>query len=116
MKRIHLGLAGFAVGVWLLATPAARAGFTGAERLEGVVLDVDGAPAGGSVVILAGERIRRDTLTNDGGGFVIDPVTPGVYLLKATVGSLASDEVRIEVRADEAPLHVTIVLKPPRPV
>jgi len=98
--------------LWLCASVAARA-LTGAERLEGVVVDGGGAPAGGVVVILAGRGVRRDALTNDGGGFQIDPVAPGSYLLSANAGSIASGEVRIEVRDGEAPPHVTLVLKPP---
>jgi hypothetical protein len=98
--------------LWLCASVAARA-LTGEERLEGVVVDGGGAPAGGVVVILAGRGVRRDTLTNDGGGFQMDPVAPGTYLLSASAGSIASGEVRIQVRDGEAPPHVTLVLKPP---
>lgn len=98
------------------AAGAPQAPACGSERLEGMVMDVAGTPAGGVIVSLSGSNIRREAMTNNGGGFTIEPVTPGVYLLSATIGSVASEEVRVEVRAGEAPPHVTLTLRPPQPV
>jgi hypothetical protein len=95
-----------------LASGATARAVTGADRLEGMVVNSGGAPAGGVIVSLSGRGVRREALTNDGGGFQIEPLTPGVYLLSATAGSIASEEVRVEIHEGEAPPHVTLTLKP----
>ncbi len=85
------------------------------ERLEGVVLDVGGAPASGAAVTLTGRELRRESPADAGGRFFLE-APPGVYLLRAATGSVESAEIRIEIRADETPPLVTLQLRPPMPV
>ena len=112
-RRIALIAAALAVS---LPMAAQQVSATGAERLEGMVMDVGGTPAGGVIVRMSGRSMSREALTNNVGGFTIEPVAPGVYLLSAAAGSIASEEVRVEVREGEAPPHVTLTLRPPLPV
>jgi hypothetical protein len=100
----------------LLAAAPARGDDGDQGRLEGVVMDAGGAPAAGATVILAGHGVHRDTPADAGGRFRIGPIDPGVYLLSATLGSIASSEIRVEVREGEAPALVTLLLRPPLPV
>ena len=115
IRRVPL-LCGAALILSLPGTVWTPAALTGAERLEGMVVDVGGMPSGGAIVSMTGRGLRREALTHDGGGFLIEPVAPGVYLLSAAAGSIASEEVRIEIKDGEAPPHITLTLKPPLPV
>jgi hypothetical protein len=107
----------------LLALTPGSIGFAGAdtkedepgERLEGVVLDVGGTPASGAAVTLTGKELKREAPADAGGRFFLE-APPGVYLLRAATGGVESAELRIEIRADEAPPLVTLQLRPPMPV
>jgi iron complex outermembrane receptor protein len=66
------------------------------ETVQGKVTDLDGNPIIGATVSL--DEIRLSDVTNEGGEYQLDNVPPGLYILKVTAESYATQTATIQVQ------------------
>jgi iron complex outermembrane recepter protein len=69
------------------------------ETVQGKVTDLDGNPIIGATVSL--DEIRLSDLTNEGGEYRLDNVPPGLYTLKVTAESYATQTAGIRIQSGQ---------------
>jgi hypothetical protein len=85
--------------LFLIIISFANPSWAHSETVQGKVADLDGKPIIGAIVSL--EEIKLSNLTDQGGKYRIENVPPGLYTLKVTAESYATQTSRIEIQTGQ---------------
>jgi RNA polymerase sigma factor (sigma-70 family) len=78
--------------------------------ISGFVRDETGLPVGGAKVVFAqlGDSSRREAITGNDGGFILNNVTPGASYLSAQAEGFAPTSTKVEVSERNAPYELRL--------
>ena len=105
----NLGRLGIAAVLLSLSATAMAAAQT-AGAMEGVVLDANGNPLPGVVVVVTGPGTRQEHVTGADGAYMAAGLAAGAYVVTAVLPGFETAEVPVSVRAD-ATASVPITLQ-----
>ena len=80
-------------------------------RIDGYVTDIDGNPVVNAQISLTGQESLQ-TISDNNGAFDFTGLQPGSYSVKATEGTVESDEQTVDIDADNPKLSVSLSLIP----